>query len=201
MTKRAYCTTCHYPLKTCLCEFVSAVTSRHQIIIMQHPSEVSQAKGTAKLVDLSMTQASIVVGETASNFAPLKQQIEQQLEQKIQPYYLVYPQPHRQAVETIGKSLPDSTLIFLDGSWAKAYKILQLNPWLLQLPALTFEQAPKTAYKIRKAPRSDSLSTIESVAYCLDHLDNTDTSGLTTLFKAMIDGQWRFMNNDVKKRY
>lgn len=210
--RRAYCQRCQYPVKTCLCAFIDEVVTKHQIIILQHPSEVSQAKGTAKLIGLAMPQAQIVVGETAADFAPLKAMLEQHQHQhqqhqhqKHQPCYLVYPQKNSQAVETlgnrIGNEVEPAILLFLDGSWKKTWKLLQLNPWLTDLPTLTFTEANKTAYKIRKAGRDDSLSTIESVAYCLDHLDNTDTKPLITLFKAMIDGQWRFMSKAVQQRY
>ncbi|MFT4927296.1 MAG: DTW domain-containing protein YfiP [Phenylobacterium sp.] len=213
---RAYCHICHYPLKTCLCAFVTPVSSNHQIIILQHPSEVAQAKGTARLVDLAMSQARIVVGETAEDFAALVAELfplypneshnKAEARPCAKPCYLVYPQASSQNVETLGarragEVIPPSTLLFLDGSWKKAWKLLQLNPWLAQLPSLTFSEAGPTEYQIRKAPRKDSLSTIESVAYCLDHLDNTDTTGLIRLFKAMIDGQWRFMSKDVQGRY
>ena len=139
---RVYCPVCQYPLKTCLCAFVTPVASKHQIIILQHPSEVSQAKGTAKLVDLAMAQARIVVGETAADFAELKTQIEQHKEKT--PCYLIYPTDSSQAVETISKPLPPGTLLLLDGSWKKSYKMLQLNPWLMQLPGLSFAAAEKT---------------------------------------------------------
>lgn len=104
-------------------------------------------------------------------------------------------------MESIGKDIEPSNFLLLDGSWKKAYKILQLNPWLSHLPALHFAAAEKTRYKIRKAQRNDSLSTLESVAWCLENLDEVDTAPLYHTFEAMIDGQWRFMSQEVKQRY
>jgi DTW domain-containing protein YfiP len=196
---RAHCNQCNFPQSTCLCAFIKPVATRHNIIILQHPSETNHAKGSARLVDLCMTQAVIHVGETAADFAALQTQLADQL----QPCYLVYPCKDSVFVETMdqGKQNPPMTLIFLDGNWKKAYKLLQLNPWLSEMPSLSFAQSEKTQYQIRKAPRSDSLSTLESVAYCLDNLDDTDTLALESIFRAMIDNQWRFMSDEVKKRY
>lgn len=77
-------------------------------------------------------------------------------------------------------------MIFIDASWRKAYRIWQQNPWLQQLPNITFTNAPKTRYQIRKHKRETSLSTIEAVAYCLQQLENADTSVLFNAFDALI---------------
>jgi DTW domain-containing protein YfiP len=144
-----------------------------------------------------MKKASIVCGETSEDFEPLIKAL--RLSQS--PCYLIYPQPDCQFVESIGNKCQPSTLLFIDGSWKKSYKLLQLNPWLTKLPSISFCQADKTRYQIRKAHRDDSLSTLEAVAYCLDHLDDVDTKPLHQAFDAMIDNQWRFMSDTVKQRY
>ena len=194
---RANCSNCKYPVKICLCAAIKPVDSKHTIIILQHPSEVKHAKGSARLVDLCIKGATIICGQSNEDFAPLQQAVQQS--QKT--CYLVYPQEGCQFVESMDKQCEPCTLIFIDGSWKKSYKLLQLNTWLTQLPCISFVDADKSRYQIRKAHRPDSLSTLEAVAYCLDNLDDVDTSPLHQAFDAMIDNQWRFMSDTVKQRY
>ncbi|MEI8618884.1 hypothetical protein P4S63_22370 [Pseudoalteromonas sp. B193] len=47
----------------------------------------------------------------------------------------------------------------------KSHKILQLTTLLNQFKTVSFKQLPKNRYAIRKAPRADSLSTLEAVAH------------------------------------
>ncbi len=200
MTKRSQCPTCHYPLATCVCHATGIVESRHNIVILQHPSETKQAKGTVNLLKLCLPQLQVWLGETPADFEPLRHQ----LQNDDQTTYLVYPSEQSQPLEAIAdkhETTPKINLIFIDGSWKKAYKIFQLNPWLAALPALHFSHAPRSQYLIRKASRSDSLSTLEAVDYCLTQLDDCDTTPLLNSFKAMIDGQWRYMSDEVKQRY
>lgn len=203
-SKRQYCSVCQYPKVVCLCHVIKPVNSRHQIIILQHPSESKHAKGSARLVGLCLSDARILVGEQPSDFDPLRHQLAHQS----MATYLIYPSEHCQYIEQLvqdstkaGQQIAPCNLIFIDGSWKKAYKMLQLNPWLRQLPSLSFNQAHHTQYQIRKASRSDSLSTLEAVKYCLDTLDNINTEPLSAAFNAMIDNQWQFMSDEVKARY
>lgn len=196
--KRHYCQTCHYPQATCLCAVVKPVVSKHQIVILQHPSETTHAKGSVRLVGLCMDEARVEVGETTEDFAQLKQDLLIQNN----ACYLVYPRENAVAVESMGKQDQPLTLILLDASWKKAYKLLMLNPWLSDLPCIGFNQLPPSQYQIRKSSKSYSLSTLESVVYCLNNLDDTcNTAPLMQVFKTMINNQMRFMSDEVKTRY
>lgn len=203
-SKRQYCSVCLYPQTVCLCDVIKPVNSKHQVIILQHPSECKHAKGSARLVALCLENSHLLVGEQSNDFDALQHQLTCQQN----PSYLIYPTQQCQYVEQLaldstktGQQISPCNLIFIDGSWKKAYKILQLNPWLKQLPSLSFRQANHSQYQIRKASRSDSLSTLEAVKYCLDTLDNTNTAPLSAAFAAMINNQWQFMSDEVKARY
>lgn len=197
MTSRPTCPDCHFPRKTCICDALVKIENRHKIIVLQHPSEVKHAKGSVKVLNLCLGNIAVHVGETEADFNHLRLE----LLSSTQPCYLVYPDENSQMIESCEKPMPDSTLVFIDGSWKKAYKILKLNPWLEQLSKLGFAQLPKSQYRIRKASRADSLSTLEAAGYCLEQLEDCDTTGLYKAFEALIDSQWQFMSDEVKKRY
>lgn len=193
--KRAHCPRCSYVQKNCLCAAITEQACRTQIVILQHPTETKHSKNTAKLVNLCIEHCRLVVGEQPADFAQLNLN-------KIHTY-LIYPSEQAQPIEKLtaanqlplsqrhsssdsSQTQPPITLIFIDASWRKAYRIWQQNPWLQQLPNITFTNAPKTRYQIRKHKRETSLSTIEAVAYCLQQLENADTSVLFNAFDALI---------------
>ena len=164
---------------------------------MQHPSEVKHAKNTVRLMRLVMPDIKVVVGESAEDF----NELQQYLSQSTKPVFIVYPGESSQAVEQ-SDAQSDCIIILLDGTWRKAYKILQCNPWLLQYPALHLAVSHQSEYIIRKAKRSDSLSTLEATALILTALDQKlDVSPLFVAFNAMVEHRLNAMPEQVKARY
>ncbi|MCL1101008.1 tRNA-uridine aminocarboxypropyltransferase [Shewanella saliphila] len=195
--KRKYCTTCQYPQSACICHAVKPTTTVTDIIIMQHPSEVEHAKNTVKLLKLALPQTQIYVGETAADFAELQGYLAAQT----RPVFIVYPNEHSQAasqVEADNKAI----IVLIDGTWRKAYRMLQLNPWLLNYPSLHLECDDESQYVIRKAKRSDSLSTLEAAAYTLASLEpGADITPIFAVFNAMVHHKLTAMPAAVRQRY
>jgi hypothetical protein len=62
-------------------------------------------------------------------------------------------------------------IVVLDGTWAQAKTMWWRNAWLLKLKRLVLHPSRPSLYgKLRKEPRRESLSTIESVAEALEAL-------------------------------
>lgn len=176
MTQRLLCQTCSYPLRTCVCCAIAPISSLGVVDILQHPSEQKAAKNTARLVALCLAQSRIWVGEKQCDFAELQAQLAGEL----RPIAIVYPGTNSQPLESFigaqtnartesrGKNAKPIAVrfLFLDGTWKKAYKLWQLNPWLQQYPLISIE-ATASQYHIRKAPKEHYLSTIEAIAICL----------------------------------
>ncbi|WP_144211519.1 tRNA-uridine aminocarboxypropyltransferase [Shewanella donghaensis] len=194
---RVYCQKCAYPQSACICNSVTRIKAKTDVIVLQHPSEVEHAKNTVKLLCLSLPQTQVVVGETAEDFAELRQA----LEKSHRAVYLVYPSENSQ--NAASSSVPnDCTILLIDGTWRKAFKMLQLNPWLLALPALHIEFEGVSQYRIRKAKRSDSLSTLEATAYTLQAIDSSlDINPLFDVFDAMVQHKLNAMPAEVRARY
>ena len=201
MSQRELCCQCHYPKSTCICHAVSDVTTRHRVIILQHPSEMEASKGTVRLIKLCMPDVICVAGESESDFDAVKAL----LKDGQQPCYLVYPGEDSIAIESLAaKDEPGGgaiTLILLDGTWRKVHKILQKNEWLLALPKLSFSNVPESRYWIRKAGRENSLSTLEALAYCINQLDDSDVSPLYKVMDAMMEARFHRMPQNVRERY
>ncbi|WP_221075220.1 tRNA-uridine aminocarboxypropyltransferase [Agarivorans aestuarii] len=202
---RVRCQRCLRPQSHCLCADIPRCTHRHPVIILQHPSEQQHAKGTAHLACLALNNGQIMVGETAEDFAELKQQVELNPDQ----FILIYPSENSRPIEQLNDaqvaaySAPQSpaTIVLLDGTWRKAKKLWHLNPWLQQLAQFHFDKAPKGQYKIRKTSIDSGLSTIEAIGYALNQLEMFDSTPLVEILHALANQQLSAMPAAVKKRY
>jgi DTW domain-containing protein YfiP len=69
-------------------------------------------------------------------------------------------------------------IVALDGTWAQAKTLWWRNAWLLKLKRLVLHPSRPSMYgKLRKEPRRECLSTIESVAEALDGLGEDPSVG------------------------
>ena len=174
-SKRARCATCLRPQQTCICRWVTALSNQVEVLILQHPMEVANAKGSARLLHLSLTNSRLEVGETFD------------VEKLLSPdrrSVLLYPDTA--ADKSLGLATPQSfdpawlnepqrlRLVVLDGTWRKSRKMLYLNPALQSLPRLPLRDTPPSHYLIRKAHLPDQLSTLEATVYALAQLENDD---------------------------
>ncbi len=213
MNKRARCPQCLRPPVACLCHTIKAIDNLVEIVILQHPSEVKHAKGTAKIAELSLNNCQLLIGEDFST----DQQFNAIINNSARQVMLLYPQDEaitpQQLTEQLCQqasgvmssdlTLSNLTIIVLDGSWKKAYKIYCLNPALQTLPCVGIAVSDQSNYRIRKSSRSDSLSTIEACYHLLSELEGQTHSfdSLLDSFDFMVDFQLQSMPSDVRARY
>jgi DTW domain-containing protein YfiP len=160
------------------------------VLILQHPLEVDNAKGSARLLHLSLPHSRLVTGEAFAERelqallrAPFDQRHAADAQREAKHAILLYPDtPEDQARGIPQPPLPDQALfreagklrlIVLDGTWRKSRKMLYLNPLLQTLPRLPLRDTPPSQYLIRKARRPDQLSTLEATCYALTQLEQS----------------------------
>ncbi|MDU0114709.1 tRNA-uridine aminocarboxypropyltransferase [Psychrosphaera aquimarina] len=195
---RDICQKCQYPVKTCLCSYLQPVKHKTRIIILQHPSEVKNAKNTVRLLTLLSDNIATYIGESETDFLEIKQLVTANPEH----YAVIFPSEKSRPINSDPKVISEvNNIILIDGTWNKAKKIMYQNPWLSPLMHLTFAIGTETEYKIRKSNFKGGMSTLESAAYSLVELDQIDPSsmfvalnGLNTQFTAQMPAQ-------VAKRY
>lgn len=115
---------------------------------------------------------------------------------------LLFPSEDSVLIEDIGFEVKN--LIVLDGTWAKAKRVYNENPWLKALPHLKLDLDKMSLYgEVRTQPRAGCLSTIESIVYALKAVgDETETDGLDNLldvFESMVGDQRRCMNERLSQ--
>jgi DTW domain-containing protein YfiP len=168
---RRRCALCLRPQSACLCRWVTPVAHRAQVLVLQHPMEVDHAKNTARLLHLSLPRSRLLVGESFEE-AGLRAVMDET------PAYtvLLYPETLREpAPAPDPERLKDPAhvrLVVLDATWRKSRKMLHLNPLLGQLPRLSLDEVPASAYAIRKAHKPGQLSTLEATCAALAQLED-----------------------------
>lgn len=173
--KRPHCPHCLRPASTCICAWAVALLPAVEVLILQHPLERRQAKGSAGLLHLSLRGSQMHIGEI---FAPTA--LQDWLHAGGKTPVLLYPAtaagPHdllpAAALTPAMLAAPETLrLVVLDGTWRKSRKMLYLNPLLQQLPRLSLQAMPASHYRIRKAHQPDQLSTLEASCYALTQLE------------------------------
>jgi DTW domain-containing protein YfiP len=172
-TRRTMCAVCLRPQQTCICRWVTALSNQVEVLILQHPLEVSNAKGSARLLHLSLSNSRLEVGETFDT---------QHLQALLSPErrsVLLYPDTEDASLGLAAPQPFDAAwlqeplrLVVLDGTWRKSRKMLYLNPLLQALPRMPLRDTPPSHYLIRKAHLPDQLSTLEATVYALAQLEN-----------------------------
>ena len=171
--QRPHCAVCLRPATACICQWIRPTANTTEVLILQHPLEVDHAKNSARLLHLSLASSSIAVGEAFD-----AQQL--QVTSAVPKYtVLLYPP----TAETAFGGPPPSPdpqrlqdlqhlrLVVLDATWRKSRKMLHLSPMLQQLPRLSLDNVPASAYLIRKAHKPGQLSTLEACCAALAQLE------------------------------
>lgn len=202
-----FCPTCAKRPELCFCATLKKLDSRLQILILQHPQEPDKDLGTAKLAQLSLPRATLRVGLSWANLSKALGR-----ETQSPRWAVLYlgsgiqgdaSNPLRskgplQYVTNKGAPMaaPDQKLegiVIIDGTWSQAKTIWWRNAWLLKLKRVVLVPQYKSLYReLRKEPRRECLSTIESIALCLDALGEPKTTGdgLREVFETLL-GKFR----------
>ena len=191
--RRVACPRCLRPQSACICQWIRPTAHQAEVLILQHPLEVQEAKGTARLLHLSLARSRLVTGEqfdpaelralltgplesleagtAQANAAAAPRQAILLYPDMPQDRALGLPAPPALAAEVL-QNPARLRLVVLDGTWRKSRKMLHLNPQLQQLARLALKQLPASRYRIRKARQLHQLSTLEASCAALAQLES-----------------------------
>ena len=173
-SRRKRCPACLRAEASCICRWIAPVGHAVEVLLLQHPLEVHNAKGSARLLHLSLPNSRLLTGE---HFAP------DTLAALLAGKHNVLLYPDTPGDRSLGIAPPPALdpatlldpaqlrLVVLDATWRKSRKMLYLHPLLQQLPRLPLRDTPASHYLIRKAHAPDQLSTLEATCYALMQLE------------------------------
>lgn len=175
--------------------------------VLQHPAEARHHLNTARWVQAGLRHAMVIAAKdftpgdwTVPGYEPVLLFPGEPAQAAAHPTAApaALPAHYAQRKEASGlespstPSAPRRSLVVIDGTWRQANAILREHPALLSLPRLALTTINQSAYRLRKSPRADGLSTIEAVALALDILDApAQHDALLQPFKDRIDAQIR----------
>jgi DTW domain-containing protein len=197
---RPSCARCLRAQSACICYLVSSVETDVDVLILQHPQEVLETKGTARLLHLSLPNSRLLTGEVFED-GLLKNSLSAK---KSILLYPTTPEDHSLGISKPPELNPawlddlnNIRLIIIDGTWRKSRKILCKNPYLQTLPRLMLNDLPAGQYTVRKARKPHQLSTLEAASAALAQLEGDKAkfeplSQSFTAFNAFIALQMKF---------
>ena len=202
--KRARCPSCLRAESSCICRWIAPVAHAVDVLILQHPLEVHNAKGSARLLHLSLPNSRMLTGE---QFAP------DTLAALLADKHTVLLYPDTPGDRSLGIAPPPALdpatlldparlqLVVLDATWRKSRKMLYLNPRLQELPRLPLRDTPASHYLIRKAHAPDQLSTLEATCYALMQLEQDAPRfvPLITAFDGFVAQQLSYVMQHAEK--
>ena len=199
------CFKCFKPKSVCLCRFARELDTGVKFVFLMHPKEFRRTRtGTGNLAHICLKDSQIIVGQDFSTNPTFQNLLH---DPKYAPF-LMYPGDDALTVKSseystaLGGRTP--LIIILDATWFCAKKLIQKNPFLLDLPKLSFAGSYRSIFTFKREPSPECISTIECCYYLIKELQETgavdqslDPSPLMTIFKEMIKLQLTAENERI----
>lgn len=198
---RTYCSLCQRPQVSCICHLIYPTKNNVHVVVLQHPSEEKQSKGTVKLLSQSLASCQVLIAEDFTNHTAFLD--------VLQKYHnhiaLLYPSEHAEVIEKNDdkSSLKNiNCIILLDGTWKKAYRIYMMNKVLQEMPHRLLPDDITGQYHIRKTKKQGALSTLEACCHGLAIMENDieKYTGLLDQFIRFNQMHLAFVPNNKSKK-
>lgn len=177
----ARCERCDKPLAFCVCDRIAPQRVRTRVLVLQHPREQDRDYGTAPLLRAFLQdQCEVRVGLSWPSLAECigDDSVDPKRWAVLYPHSLRKPLGPPQLAEPVvlldrqGDPLPPGErlegVVALDGTWSQAKALWWRNAWMLKLArAVLHPKEPSIYGRLRREPRREALSTLESVAEVL----------------------------------
>lgn len=181
---------------------VEALENSVRVVVLQHPQEPDKELGSASLLVRALAKADLKVGLSWRSLAAAVGG-EAQPAQWAVLYLGAKGKEFPKVVNFVNKKNEPTEkpiglqgIIVLDGTWSQAKALWWRNAWLLKLKRIVLRPPQESRYgRLRKEPRADAVSTIESVALALGEID---AKGPAT--RAHLEGAFERMLLEYKTR-
>lgn len=199
------CYRCYKPENSCLCKYTKELDTGIKFVFLMHPKEAKrQRTGTGNLSHISLKDSEIIVGLDFLQNRRLTQLLEDK------SYFPVLMYPGEQAwtakkeglKETIGNR--KLLVLILDATWFCSKKMIDHNPFLLELPRVSFFGNYTSIFTFKHEPKPEYISTIECCYYLIKELQTIDfvdskldPEPLMNVFKEMIKLQLTAENERI----
>jgi DTW domain-containing protein YfiP len=186
---RQVCYRCFRPTKNCHCSDIKAFDTNTRFVILMHPKEARKVKlGTGRLTHLYLNNSEILQGVDFTEDKRVNRLIEDPA------HFPMILYPGENSTDITKFQFPDdianskTILVFvIDASWPLAKKILKESSNLEALPKIHFRPQGPSRYVIKKQPHEYCLSTIESVYFLLEKLNELGIEKCRGQHRSLLD--------------
>ncbi|ACY14014.1 tRNA-uridine aminocarboxypropyltransferase [Haliangium ochraceum] len=172
------CEHCLMHIELCICACVPRVDTATRLVLVIHHTEIRKPTNTGRLAVEALVNSEVhvrgLVGEpsTAIDW------------QGRRPLLLF---PHAEA-EVLAPSDEPVALVVPDGTWGQAAKVRTRVPGLGDVRCVTLPLGPPSRYRLRSAPQSHGLATLEAIARAMGILEGAQVQDqLERLFRIMVE--------------
>lgn len=182
----ADCPRCGKPVSLCICDSVTPIDNRIELLILQHPQEQDRALGTARLTALHFKNAVLKIGLSwpslskalgrpvadSSRWAVLYLGSARVADLDTDRDVVAIDRKGEVEENQRGILKDIEGIVLLDGTWSQAKALWWRNAWMLKCQRVILGPKRPSRYgKLRREPRKDGLSTIEAAAMLLGSLE------------------------------
>lgn len=169
--RRKTCMNCRRAEGACLCEFIVEVETNTLFVLLMHPMEAKKEKvGTGRLTKASLKNSKIIMGVDFTE----NDEVNKLVDDPENLCFTMYPGKSAINIseENFSYNREKRLVIFvIDATWPCAKKMMKLSTNLLSLPRICFTPIQRSRFDIKHQPMDFCLSTIESVHFFLDALE------------------------------
>jgi DTW domain-containing protein len=180
------CPHCQKPMPLCICDSITPIENRIELLILQHPQEQDRALGTARLTALHLTHATLKIGLSWPSLSkalgrpvadPSRWAVLYLGSAKVADLDTkndIVAIDRKGEVEEGQRAILGGIegIVLLDGTWSQAKALWWRNAWMLKCQRVILgPERPSRYGKLRREPRQDGLSTIEAAAMLLGRLE------------------------------
>jgi len=180
------CPDCGKPMPLCICDGITPIENRVEILILQHPQEQDRALGTARLTALHFKRAVLKIG---LSWPSLSKALGRPVADPSRWAVLYLGSAKVSELDTENEIVAINRkgeiesgqrailgdiegIVLLDGTWSQAKALWWRNAWMLKCQRVILGPKRPSRYgKLRREPRADGLSTIEAAAILLAGLE------------------------------
>jgi DTW domain-containing protein YfiP len=192
------CSQCFKLPELCICSEIKSISNQVHVLILQHPQEPDKDLGSARIANLALAESTLKVGLSWPNLkAALGREASNQSWAVLYLGSGVKGKVENTPLQFVSrKTTPIAApkkiegIVILDGTWSQAKALWWRNAWLLKLQRAVLIPTQPSLYKeLRREPRAECLSTIETIAETLSALGEPPNTGseLRKLFSTLLN--------------
>ncbi len=173
---RELCTGCRRPKAVCLCDQIERFECGINVGIALHPKEFKKTVNTSGIA-LRAIEGSSMFRANGRDLDRNDKFLNWLKTPGLTPM-LMFPGPNARDISSVlpsefeGGKKPG--LLFIDGTWAQARKMLRESDLLRSIPQVMFSPGDAgSRYKIRKQPGAVCVCTVEAIYAALERLADT----------------------------